>query len=73
LLISGEKVLPLLRPCPKKVSVFSSFARSKDTPESDIDLFVELKPPELSPHLGFKWFGICGVEGILGRKVDLAT
>jgi len=31
------KVLPLLRPYVKKVSVFGSFARGEDTPESDID------------------------------------
>lgn len=48
----------LLRPHVKKVSVFGSFARGEDTPESDIDLLVQLKPREMRPHLGFKWFGL---------------
>lgn len=69
-----EKVLPLLRPYIKRISVFGSYARGEDTPESDIDLLVELKPPELCPHLGFKWFGLWDeLEEILGRKVDLVT
>lgn len=69
-----EKVLPLLRPYAKKVSVFGSFARGEDTQESDIDLLVELKPRELRPPLGFKWFGLWDeLEEILGRKVDLVT
>jgi uncharacterized protein len=69
-----EKVLPLLRPYVKKVSVFGSFALGEDTPESDIDLLVELKPREMRPHLGFKWFGLWDeLEEILGRKVDLVS
>jgi uncharacterized protein len=69
-----EKVLPLLRPYVRKVSVFGSFARGDDTLESDIDLLVELKPRELRPPLGFKWFGLWDeLEEILGRKVDLVS
>jgi predicted nucleotidyltransferase len=69
-----EKVLPLLCPYAKKVSVFGSFARGEDTPESDIDLLVEFKPREMRPHLGFKWFGLWDeLEEILGRKVDLVS
>jgi uncharacterized protein len=69
-----EKVLPLLLPYVKKVSVFGSFARGEDTPESDIDLLVELKPREMRPRLGFKWFGLWDeLEEILGRKVDLVS
>jgi len=69
-----EKVLPLLRPYVRKVSVFGSFARGDYTLESDIDLLVEFKPRELRPALGFKWFGLWDeLEAILGRKVDLAS
>jgi uncharacterized protein len=68
-----ENVLSLLRPYARKVSVFGSFACGEETSESDIDLSVELKPRELRPHLGFKWFGLWDeLEEILGRKVDLA-
>ena len=38
-----EKILPLLRPYVKRIAVFGSFARGEETPESDIDLLVELK------------------------------
>lgn len=41
-----EKVLPLLKPYVKRISVFGSFARGEETPERDIDLMVELKPPD---------------------------
>jgi len=53
-----EKMLPLLRPYVKKVAVFGSFARGEETPESDIDVLVDLKPPGERPVLGLKWFGI---------------
>ncbi len=69
-----DKVLPLLRPYVKRIAVFGSFARGEETPESDIDLMVELKPPEQRPSLGLKWFGLEDeLSRILGREVELVT
>jgi len=69
-----EKVLPLLYPYVKRVCVFGSFARGELTPDSDIDILVELKPRDQRPRLGFKWFGLWDeLEEILGRKVDLVS
>ncbi len=67
-----EKILPILRPYVKRISVFGSFARGDETPESDIDLLVELKEPEKRPRLGLEWFGLEEeLSHILGREVDL--
>ncbi len=65
-----DKILPLLRPCVKRIAVFGSFARGEETPESDIDLLVELKAPDQRPPLGLRWFGLEEDLGcILGGKV----
>ena len=67
-----DKILPVLRPFAKRVSVFGSFARGEDTAESDIDLLVELKAPEKRPRLGLGWFGLEEeLSSILGRDVEL--
>jgi len=67
-----EKVLPLLSPYVKRISVFGSFARAEETPESDIDLLVELKAPEKRPRLGLEWFGLEEeLSRVLGRDVEL--
>lgn len=69
-----DKILPLLRPYVKRIAVFGSFARGEETPESDIDLLVELKAPGQRPHLGLRWFGLEEDLGrILGRKVELIS
>ncbi len=70
----SEKIVPLLRPYAKKIAVFGSFARGDETPESDIDILVELKPPGQRPSLGLKWFGLEQELGrILGRDVELVS
>ena len=70
----GDKIVPLLRPYVKKIAVFGSFARGDETPESDIDILVELKPPGQRPSLGLKWFGLEQELGrILGREVELVS
>ncbi len=69
-----EKVVPMLKPYVSQISVFGSYARGEETPESDIDIIVRLKPDNLRPPLGLRFFGIEMELGkILGRKVDLAT
>ena len=69
-----DKIVPLLRPYVKKIAVFGSFARGDDTPESDIDILVDLLPPGQRPSLGLKWFGLEQELGrILGREVELIS
>ncbi len=53
-----DKVLPMLRPYVKRIAVFGSFARGEETPESDIDILVELKDPEKRPRLGLGWLAL---------------
>jgi predicted nucleotidyltransferase len=67
-----DKILPVLKPYVKRISVFGSFARGEETAESDIDLLVELKDPEKRPRLGLGWFGLEEeLSCILGREVEL--
>jgi predicted nucleotidyltransferase len=69
-----EKILPVLLPYVKRVAVFGSFARSEETPESDIDILVELKPPGERPPIGLKWFGLEEeLSRILGHEVELVS
>lgn len=70
-----EKILPVLLPYGvRRVAVFGSFVRGEDTPESDIDILVELKPPDQRPAIGLKWFGLEEeLSRILGREVDLVS
>jgi len=69
-----EKILPVLLPYVKRVAVFGSFARSEETPESDIDILVELKPPDERPPIGLKWFALEEeLSRILGREVELVS
>jgi uncharacterized protein len=49
--------------------VFGSYAKGQQTPESDIDILVELKAP-----LGLKFFKLEIFLGkLFGKKVDLGT
>ncbi len=70
-----RKIIPLLKPYVKRISVFGSYARGEETAESDIDLLVALKPSHLRPALGL--FEVIRLEQELkkqvGREVDLVT
>jgi hypothetical protein len=69
-----KKVTPILKPYAKRISVFGSYARGEETPQSDIDILVELKPAKRRPTLGFKWFGLeQELSKALGREVDLVS
>ena len=70
-----KRILPVLLPYGVlRVALFGSVARGEDTPESDIDILVELKPPDERPPLGLKWFGLEEELGrILGREVELVS
>jgi len=69
------KVAPLLKPYAQRISVFGSYAREEETPQSDIDLLLMLRPSDQRPPLGL--FEIIRLEKELekrlGREVDLVT
>ncbi len=70
-----EKILPVLLPCGvKRIAVFGSVVRGDDTPESDVDILVELKETGQRPPIGLKWFGIeAELSRLLGREVELVS
>ena len=70
-----KRILPVLLPYGVlRIALFGSVVRGEDTPESDIDILVELKPPGERPPLGLKWFGLEEELGrILGREVELVS
>ncbi len=51
----------------KKIALFGSYARGSATPESDIDLLVELKEPKYLVLLQLTDY----LTELLGQKVDL--
>ena len=68
------KILPTLLPWVRRVALFGSTARGEDTPESDVDILVTLRPPGERPAIGLKWFGIeQDLSRILEREVELVT
>jgi len=70
-----EKVVPLVLPYGvKRVAVFGSFVRGEQSPQSDIDLLITLKPRGQRPPMGLKWFGLEDeLSRVLGMKVDLIS
>ena len=69
-----EKILPILRSYVRRIAVFGSFAREENTPKSDIDLLVTLKPPGERPIIGLRWFGLEEeLSRLLGAQVDLVS
>lgn len=50
-----------------RVALFGSFARDEQTPESDIDLLVDIVEVELESTVGLKHY----LEEYFGRPVDL--
>jgi len=70
-----EKILPVLLPWGvKRIALFGSVVRGELRTESDIDVLVELKPPDQRLPIGLKWFGLEEeLTRILGRKVDLVS
>ena len=68
-------IAPILKPYARRVSVFGSYARGEETPQSDIDLLMALKPAGQRPPLGL--FEVIRLEKELamklGRAVDLVT
>jgi|SRR3990172_7281312 len=69
-----RQVVPILKPYVRRISVFGSYVRGEETPESDIDILVQLKPADQRPRLGLKFFGLQNELGkLIGREVDLVT
>ena len=53
----------------KKIGIFGSFARGRQTGKSDIDIIIEFSKP-----IGFKFLELCDyLEKKLGKKVDILT
>lgn len=54
-----------------KAWVFGSFSRNEETPDSDVDILVEL---DKSRPIGLRFFGMVDdLQAMLGRKVDLVS
>lgn len=51
----------------RELGVFGSFARNEQTPESDVDVLVELQRETFRDYMGLLSF----LEKLFGRKVDL--
>ncbi len=67
-------VVPLLKPYARRVAVFGSCARGDEREDSDIDILVDLKPPDERPPLGLRWFALEEqLSQIVGRRVELVT
>ena len=71
----SQKVIPVLKPYVKRISVFGSFARGEQTQRSDIDLLIALKTSDKRPVLGlFEFIKLeQELEQKLGCEVDLVT
>ncbi len=53
----------------KEIGIFGSFSNNSQTPESDIDILVELERP-----IGWKFFSLeLYLESVFNRKIDLVT
>ena len=70
-----DKVMPLLKPYVKRISLFGSYARGEETIGSDIDLLIALKPSDKRPVLGlFEFIRLeQELKEKLGHEVDLVT
>lgn len=55
----------------KKIGVFGSYTREEQTPESDIDIYVEFDIKNLTFDKYLKLIDY--LEKLLGRKIDLIT
>ena len=56
------------------MALFGSFARGEDTPESDIDVLVELEEPRSVPLGLFTWVRLeRELSQQLGKNVDLVS
>jgi predicted nucleotidyltransferase len=70
-----DKILPILLPYGiRRVALFGSVVRGEETPSSDIDILVTLKPPSERSPIGLKWFGLPDeLSQVLEHRVDLVT
>ncbi len=55
----------------KKIGVFGSYAKRKETPKSDIDIYVEFNIEELTFDKYMELLKY--LEHLLGRKIDIIT
>ena len=53
----------------KRIGLFGSFVRGKQSLKSDIDLFVDFEEPSFDNFMGLS----CFLEKLFGRKVEILT
>ena len=51
----------------RRIGVFGSFARESASPESDVDILVEMAEPTFDHYMDLKFY----LEELLNRSVDL--
>jgi predicted nucleotidyltransferase len=68
--INDKIVKYLLRFKPKRIGLFGSYARSEDTPQSDIDILIEFSNPITLFDLGGIKYDL---SELLNRPVDIVT
>jgi predicted nucleotidyltransferase len=51
----------------RRIGVFGSFARENTSPESDVDILVEMAEPTFDHYMDLKFY----LEELLNRSVDL--
>ena len=67
-------LVPALRPYASCIELFGSVARSEAGAGSDVDVLVQLRPPEQRPPMGLRWFALEEeLADQLGRPVKLVT
>jgi predicted nucleotidyltransferase len=62
-----RKAVPILKPYINRLAVFGSTVRGEATPESDLDLLIQLKPSTNRPRLGL--FKLMEIEEALTKKL----
>ena len=65
----SQQVVPILKPYMRRISVFGSYVRGEETPESDVDILVQFDQTTWANYIGLKFY----LEDLLGREVDLVT
>lgn len=69
-----DQIVPILQPYASRIEIFGSVARGDDTPDSDLDILVTLRPDGERPRLGLRWFELEDeLAERLGRPVEMVT
>jgi len=67
-------IVPIVKKYPvNRAALFGSYARNEQTPESDIDLLLDLGTNESYPELYYVFDLLNEMEAETGKKVDYVT